>query len=220
MTQAGSLTSVFPEEFVSTSPFMSNASTEAKQTLQPVKLLVQREDYTTCHIKVAEEPQPLSAVSLDNRFYSFFRVLREPTKALGLLLKLTARGNHVAMILVNRGYVIWVYEPDGRLVTPAQKTSPKVIQTTPGPSDCWVISDHQSGYQVCSLKVPDLSDPILGLVDSNQKLYSLYRREQEAGHSLKLAARLTKRGDEVILLVRKDSYIICIHEPNAVIVPS
>ncbi|MGF1520699.1 MAG: hypothetical protein ACFBSF_00080 [Leptolyngbyaceae cyanobacterium] len=205
---------------MSTSSFLSNTWAKEKRPLQPVKLLIQREDYATCHIKVPEEPQRLSAITLDSKFYSFFRVLEEPTKTLGLLLKLTARGNQVAMTPIRRGYVIWVHEPDGTLVKSPTQTSPNLIQPTLGPADCWVIGDRQTGYRACSLKVPDLADTVLGLADSRQRLYSLYRREKDPAQSLKLAGRLVKRGDEVILLVRKASYIICIYESDAVIVPS
>ncbi|MEL6381122.1 MAG: hypothetical protein AAFQ89_01345 [Cyanobacteria bacterium J06626_18] len=205
---------------MSTSPFPSNTWAQEKRPLQPAKLLIQREDYVTCHIQVPEESQRLSAITLDGKFYSFFRALKEPIKTLGLLLKLTARGNQVAMTPISRGYVVWVHEPDGAPVKSATQTSPNLIQPTFGPADCWVIGDRQLGYRACSLKVPDLSDTVLGLADSKQRLYSLYRREKNPAQSLKLAARLAKRGDEVILLVRKASYIICIYEPAAVIVPN
>ena len=203
-----------------TSPPLTPSSNGTGFPLQPVKLLIQREDYATCHIRVPEEAQRLSAIALDGNFYSFFRALKDPAKALGLLLKLAARGNEVAMTLTSKGYVIWVHEPDGTLAVSANKTTPRVIAPTFGPADCWIIAERQPGYRACSLKVPDLPDTVVGIADSQQKLYSLYRREKSASDTLKLAARLSKRGDEVIILVRKEGYIVCIHEPAARMLPA
>ncbi|MEM9001891.1 MAG: hypothetical protein AAGE59_00045 [Cyanobacteria bacterium P01_F01_bin.86] len=201
------------------SPSLNFSSVSSERSLQPAKLLIHREDYVTCHIRAPEEPQRLSAIALEGKFYSFFRALREPTKTLGLLLKLTARGNQVAMTPTNRGYVIWVHEPDSTLALPANQSTPHTLPLTFGPANCWVIGERQPGYQACSLKLPDLPDDVLGLADSNQKLYSLYRREGDAAHALKLAAKLVKRGDEVILLVRTTGYILCVYEPGAKIAP-
>ena len=203
-----------------TSPSHSSSSNEIAPPLQPVKLLTQRDDYVTCHIQIPEETRRLSAIALDGKFYSFFRVLKEPPKALDLLLKLTARGNQVAMTRTRTGYVIWVHEPEGLLATSDKQIVPRVIPLIFGPADCWIIGERQPDYRACSLKVPDLPDPLLGLANSRQKFYSLYRREKDPAEALKIAARLTRYGDEVTVLVRKEEYVLCIYEPAAKILPT
>ena len=203
-----------------TSPSLNPSLTGTSCPLQPIKLLIQREDYATCHIQVPEETQRLSAIALDGKFYSFFRALKDPAKALTLLLKLTVRGNQVAMTLTKVGYVVWAHESEGTLAISANQTTPRLIPPTFGPADCWILGERQPGYRACSLKVPDLPDTVFGIVSSQQKCYSLYRREKDVGNTLKLAARLTRRGDEVAMLARQEEYILCIYEPGATILPS
>ena len=203
-----------------TSHSLSSSSNGVGRPLQPIKLLTQRGDYATCHIQIPEETQRLAAIALDGKFYSFFRALKEPTKALGLLLKLTARGNQVAMTRTRTGYVTWVYEPAGSLATSDKQIVPRVIPLVFGPADCWIVGERQPGYRVCSLKVTDLPDAIFGLASSRQKFYSLYRREKDPAEALKIAARLTKRGDETTILVRKEAYILCVYEPAAKLLPT
>lgn len=194
----------------------SGFPTTTSQTLQSAKLLNSREQYATCHIRLPDETERLPAIALDGKYYSFFRSLEDVQKTLGLILKLTARGEQVALTKTRRGYVIWVHEPDASPAAPPNARS-KTLPPIFGPADCWVISDRQSGYRTCSLKVPDLPDTVPGLADS-QKLYSLYRREQDAENVLKLAARLSQRGDEVVLLVSKAGYALCVYEPGATVV--
>ena len=194
------------------------ASAKANRPLQSVKLLAQREDYNTCHIYLPEEPQRLAAVALDGKFYSFFRSLREPIKTVGLLLKLAARGQQVVTTPTKHGHALWIYEPDGSLAKSTTRESARMLPPTFGPADCWIISDRQPGYRICSLKVPDLPDDVVPGLANGQKFYSLYRRERHAGNTLKLATRLVQRGDEVVLLVGKAGYVICVYEPGATMV--
>ncbi len=182
--------------------------------LQPVKFLSQREQYVTCHVKVPGDPHRLSAIALNGRFYSFFRLCQQVSKALGLILKLTGRGDAVVVTSTSRGYALWVEEPDAVVALPAHGKIPRTIPPTFGPADCWVISDRQPEYRTCTLKVPDLPDVVPGLTN-DKTFYSLYRREKDGNTVLKLAARLSDRGDEVVILVALEGYVICIHEPGA-----
>lgn len=201
----------------SSSPDFASASADCP--LQSVKLLSRRDQFTTCHINVPDEPQRLPAIALDGKFYSFFRSLSDPIKVLGLVLKLTARSDQVAVTLTNRGYVLWVHEPDSSLAQATRNAEFRLMQPTVSPAECWVISDRQPGYRACSLEVPDLPDRIPGLAN-HQKLYSLYRRERDAGRILKLAMRLVHRGDEVVVLVGKVGYVLCVYEPGATLANS
>lgn len=184
--------------------------------MQAAKLFTSRDGYTTGHIYIPEEDHRLSAIAFDNQYYSFFRALNDPTKALGILMKLTARGDQVALTPTSRGYALWVHEPDALPALPVG-IAPRVLPPIFGPADCWVMSDRQPGYRTCSLRVPDLRDAVPGLTNE-QKLYSLYRRESSPDAAIRLAARLTQRGDESILLVSTAGYAICIYEPGATLV--
>jgi len=183
--------------------------------LQPVKLLSQREDYTTCHIHIPGDEHRLPAIAVDGKFYGFFRASNDPTKTLGLLLKLAARGDEVVATPTKRGYALWVHEPTGTLAKATNRTT-RTLLPTMSPADCWIISDRQPGFRTCSLRVPDLPDTVPGLANG-QRLYSLYRREKDADSVLKLSTRLSQRGDEVVVLVSLQDYVLCIYEPGAAI---
>lgn len=180
-----------------------------------MKLLAQRDDYTTCHIYVPGDSHRLPAISLDGNFYSFFRSLNDADKTLGLLLKLAAKGNQAVMTPTRRGFAIWVYEAAGILAAPTGQL-PRSLPPSFGPANCWLISDRQPGFRTCALKVPDLPDTVPGLANG-QKLFSLYRREKDADMTLKLGARLSQRGDEIVVLVAEEGYAICIYEPGATV---
>lgn len=184
--------------------------------MQPVKLLAQRDDYTTCHIFTPEDGHRLPAIALDGNFYSFFRSLNDPVKVISILRKLAAKGDATVMTPTRRGYAIWVCEPTAVLTSPQGKPS-RNLPPSFGPANCWVISDRQPGYRTCTLDVPDLPDAVPGLANG-QKLFSLYRREKEADTTLKLGARLSQRGDEIVMLVAQQTYALCIYEPGATIV--
>lgn len=184
--------------------------------LQPVKLLAQRDDYTTCHIFASEDGHRSPAIALDGNFYSFFRSLDDPEKVLSILRKLSAKGDATVMTPTRRGYAIWVHEPSAELMAPQGK-APRNLPPSFGPANCWIISDRQPGYRTCTLDVPDLPDPVPGLANG-QKLFSLYRREKDADTTLKLGSRLSQRGDEIVILVTEQTYALCIYEPGATIV--
>jgi hypothetical protein len=200
---------------VLTSTSLNSLSDTAGNALEPVKLLTQRENYTTCHIHVPGDSHRLPAIAANGDFYSFFRTLDSGEKTFNLLLKLSVKGSATVVTPTRRGYAIWVHEPAGILDIPKGQ-SPRPLPSSSGPADCWVIGDRQTGYRTCSLNVPDLPDTVPGLANGPQ-LYSLYRREDDADTALKIGARLSQRGDEVIILTAKDGYAICIYEPGGTI---
>jgi hypothetical protein len=201
---------------VQTSTALNSVSTQEERLLQPVKLLAQREDYRTCHIQIPGEAGRLPAIALDGKFYSFFRSLQDPAKALTVLLKLSALGNQAVLTPTHRGYAIWVNEPAAVPSTPTGQPNSRYLSPTYGPADCWIIGDHQPGYRTCSLKVPDLPDIVPGLANG-QKLFSLYRLEPSPDSALQLGARLSQRGDELVILHGAEGYAICIYEPGATV---
>ncbi|MEL6762923.1 MAG: hypothetical protein AAFO87_04510, partial [Cyanobacteria bacterium J06607_6] len=86
-----------------------------------------------------------------------------------------------------------------------------------GPANSWIVSADQSGYNTCSLKVPDLPDLVRGLANG-QRLFSLYRQESDPKTALSLGSRLSQRGDEIVILVGDASYAIYVYEPSAIVV--
>ncbi len=193
---------------------LNPASSSTHRPLQSVKLLSQREDYATCHISVQGDPHRLPAIALDGRFYSFFRVVKDAQKALDLLVKLSSRGDQTALTPARQGYAVWVYEAHGAIAHPAKQSQNRPLPVTFGPADTWILPENHPDYRVCMLKVPDLPDAVPGLAHG-QKFYSLYRRETDDAAVLKLAARLSQRGDEVVILRSNSTATVYIYEPGA-----
>lgn len=199
-----------------TSPNMTLTAADSKQLPQSTKLLAQRDDYTTCHISLPDEPQRLPAIALDGNFYSFFRSLQDAAKTLNLLRKLSANGEQTVMTPNKRGYAIWVHESDAVLAT-NRGSKARNLPPSFGPANSWIVSADQSGYNTCSLKVPDLPDMVRGLANG-QRLFSLYRQESDPKTALSLGSRLSQRGDEIVILVGDASYAIYVYEPSAIVV--
>ncbi len=191
------------------SPLSPDTSTS---TCEAVKILIQRDQYETCHITISGERDRLAAVALNGQFYSFFRSSTDLATTLKLVMKLTHRGDAVVLTQTKTGHVIWLAEPDGQVSAPLKKLSPSI-----GPADCWILNDSQSGYGPCTLQVPDLPDTVPGIA-MGQKLFSLYRRDRDGSNALKLAGRLTQRGDEVVILLTQGTYVLCVREPAATII--
>jgi sulfur transfer complex TusBCD TusB component (DsrH family) len=178
---------------------------------EAVKILTHRDQYDTCHITIPGEPDRLPAIALNGQFYSFFRSSGDLTTTLKLVMKLTQRGDAVVLTQTKVGHAIWLVEPEAQRSTPRKGKAARSVTPNFGPADCWILSDSQKGYQPCTLKVPDLPETVPGLA-MGQKLFSLYRRDRDGLNALKLAGRLTQRGDEVVILLTQDAYVLCVRE--------
>ncbi|MEO0824906.1 MAG: hypothetical protein AAFY67_04515 [Cyanobacteria bacterium J06642_9] len=174
------------------------------------KLLFNRDQYVSCHINVSDLPERLAAIAVDGKFYSFFKVLPKAQKALEVVAKLTHKGDEIAVTVSKRGYVLWVYEPDSKLAS--SKRSPLHLKLR-GSAPCTIIYERDR-FQPCYLKVADMSQKLAG-IKYQANLYSLFRRENEAQGTLEIAAKLTTRNDEVVLIPAQVGYSIFVLESAA-----
>lgn len=177
------------------------------------KLLLNRDQYVSCHINVSDLPQRLPAIAVDGKFYSFFKVILKAQKALEAIAKLTQKGDEIALTASKRGYVLWVYEPESKPAPPKKLRLPPIPPIF-GPAPCSIVQ-NLAQLERCHLKVADMAQQLVG-IKYQGALYSLFRKEQNAQTTLEIAAKLTKRDDEVILVVAKDGYAIFILEPTAI----
>ncbi|MFQ4138952.1 hypothetical protein PGN35_021815 [Nodosilinea sp. PGN35] len=175
------------------------------------KLLFDRDLYTPCHIRVPDVDHRLSAVYVDNQFYSFLKVVPEARKALDVVTRLSKRDHTAALTQTRRGYAVWAYEPQARYAPPA--SSPGYgIQPVFGPQDCLVVSD-ETAYQTCRLQVPDVTKPLMALT-YNSRYYSFFKQDTDAAKVLDMAAKLARRGDQTLLVVEPPTFTLALLEPN------
>ncbi|WP_448573364.1 hypothetical protein [Trichothermofontia sp.] len=172
------------------------------------KLLTSRDQYQTCHILVPELDQPLAAIQLDDRCYSLFQTLTESERVLKVLIKLHQRGDEVIVTKTNKGYTLWVWEPEARLKSvPAVK--PKRLP--PAAFKLLVTPDQ---FPFWTVQVPDLSQSLQAVEVSGQ-YYSLFRLETNVDRLFDIVAKITDRGDVTIVFAASQGYAVCVLEPDA-----
>lgn len=175
----------------------------------PSYILADRQQYTTCHVKVPDLEQRLSAIQLGERFYSFFQVAPEARKAIALLTKLVYRNEAVVLTRMPRGYGIWVEEPDAsRVGTPAATVKKQT-------ASCLVLV-NQYPHQRCRIQVPDLPQSV-DAIAVDQNFYSVFKTEIPAEQALEIIAKLLQRGDKALLLGDRHGYSVGIYEPEAIL---
>lgn len=175
------------------------------------RLLLDRDLYAPCHIRVPDVAQRLSAVYVDNQFYSFFKFVPNAQKALDVLVRLGKRDDQVALTSTKRGYVIWAYEPNASYAPPG-KSPNFAIRPVFGPKPCLLITDVEA-YELCSLQVPDMAQPLTAIAYRN-KYYSIFKQNNEAAKLLAMAAKLSQRGDDVLIALTPPTYTLGLFEPN------
>lgn len=174
--------------------------------------LADRRLYQTCHIQDPEHPHRLAAVTFEREFFSFFRRIDDPAKLVSMLTKLNRRGDtKAAVTLTPKGYVLWVHESHAMPVPP-QGQPQRYLQAPPvGPAFCHLALDLND-CRFCTISVPDINQPLPGIAYRNS-LYSIYKQDASGDNVLALASKLAQRGDETLLVVKNDQYVLAVKEP-------
>ncbi|WOD40025.1 hypothetical protein [Nodosilinea sp. E11] len=175
------------------------------------KLLFDRDLYTPCHIQVPDVDHRLSAIYVDNQFYSFFKTVPEAKKALEIMTRLSKRDHTAALTRTPRGFSIWAYEPEARYAPPKRHPGYS-IRPVFGPHPCLLVAD-ETAYQTCRLLVPDVTKPLMALTHNN-RYYSFFKQDIDAAKVLDIAAKLARRGDETLLVIEPSNYTLALLEPN------
>ncbi len=69
-----------------------------------------------CHIQVPDYVRPISAVYYQGKFYGYARVFPSVDAAERVAERLTQKGTEFVFTKVKKGLVLWVLEPDARLI--------------------------------------------------------------------------------------------------------
>ncbi len=86
------------------------------------KLFLQKGEYQTCHICLDDTQEHLAAITIDQKFYSFFKTVRDRDKALDLLGKIYDGGSDAIITQAPKAYAIWILENDALPVEREPKT--------------------------------------------------------------------------------------------------
>jgi hypothetical protein len=162
----------------------------------PLKILESRREYRSCHIRLPGEEQRISAIAVNGRYYSLFRVVGERKQAIDNCVRLATRGDMTVITKTAKGCAIWVLEADAEPAPPHQSTMNSTSQSLPL-ANCRILESRKE-YQPCHIRVPDL-DKRLAAVKVDGKYYGLLKVVDTREKALELTARLQRRGDEAII---------------------
>ena len=154
------------------------------------KILQSRDQYRACHVRVPDSDDRLAAIVVSDRYYSFFKVVKEPQKALQIAAKLVYRGDEVVITHTIKGDAIWIYE--------TQACESKLKSTKPEPQliselGLWRILESERDYQPCQIRVPNLAKPLMAICVDHQ-YFSLLRAVSNQTQAISLADRLANKG--------------------------
>ncbi|MGG6267620.1 hypothetical protein ACQ4M3_11820 [Leptolyngbya sp. AN03gr2] len=194
-------------------PFPSGAPSA---DLSRCKILESRDQYRSCHIRVPDSEERMAAIVLGDRYYSFFRLVKDSQKALQIAAKLVYRGDEVAMTRTIKGDVIWIYESE------AEEDKPKAIAKSRSTaaqmplmsSGLWkfLASDHE--YRPCQIRVPDVAKPMTAIYNDGQ-YYSHLRTVREQQQAIELVERLSSKGHAARITKHEQAWAIWVLESEA-----
>lgn len=196
---------------MSVSPRLDSLVSLAPAPAMACKLLFDRDLYTPCHVRVPDIDHRLSAIYVDNQFYSFLKIVPEAHKALNVVARLGKRDYTAAITQTRQGYAVWAHEPAAVYAPPARKPG-YTIRPVFGPQSCLVVTDETT-YQTCRLQVPDVTKPLMALTH-NDRYYSFFKQDTDAAKVLDIAAKLARRGDETLLVIEPPTFTLALLEPN------
>jgi hypothetical protein len=92
------------------------------------KLFLQKGEYQTCHICLNDTQEHLAAITVNQKFYSFFKTVCDRDKALDILGKLYDGGSDAIITQSPKAYAIWILENDASHIERKPKASVKERQ--------------------------------------------------------------------------------------------
>ncbi len=183
------------------------------QTLTHCHVLTDRSQYVPCHVTVPDLEGRLSAIAVGSNCYGFFRVEKTSFDALKLIMKLSQRGDNVAITRNPKGYGIWVEEPEFSINNVKVQAKIQAIARQSSIAPCKIlVTDSQ--YQPIKVQVPDL-DASLEAAQFANRYYSFFKQVPDSESALELVARITERGEESALIISPECFTVCVHEPEA-----
>ncbi|MBD2463219.1 hypothetical protein H6G89_19480 [Oscillatoria sp. FACHB-1407] len=180
----------------------------------PCLILMSRDQYSSGRVQVPDLDRPIAAIQIGDRFYSFFKAVPDCRKLLGIIVKLSYRGDQIAITKASKVYGIWIWEPDAQSLKDLTRQGSTV--SLPAPATCRILVSRQQ-YQQVDICVPDLDQPLQAIAIDNH-YYSIFRVESDVQRLIELVGKITQRGDETIVTRVEKGYCICILEPEAQVI--
>ena len=175
------------------------------------KILDSHSQYRRCRIRVPDLRDPLSAICVDDKYYSLVKVVPEREKAFKILERLIDRGDEPVLIQIPKGYSIWVWEPEA-YPEPPSKSSHRTPTSPPGLANYKILERNQ--YRACHVRVPDLKKRIAA-INVNGNYYSFFKVFPDPDKAKEVVVQLSERGDLLAITQTPKGYAIWVFEPEA-----
>jgi hypothetical protein len=180
------------------------------------KILESRDQYRSCHVRVPDAEDRLAAIEVSDRYYSFFRLIRDSQKALQIAAKLVYRGDEVMITRTTKGDVIWIYEAEAQ----EEKTKPieQIVRSSSriiSDSGLWKLLTSDRDYQTCQIRVPDVAKPMLAICTDEQQYYSHLRTVKDQDQAIELAERLAGKGHAARITQSSKGWAVWVLEAEA-----
>ena len=180
----------------------------------PCLVLSLQQQYHSCHIQLPDSTERVAAIAILNGYYSLFQVIEDPRHAIDMVVRLSKRGERVAIRHLPVGkYALWVKEDGARPTRPLRhrhQTHP------PKPASCYIFTSYDE-CKFVEIVVPDLEQS-LSAIRFQGCYYSVFKPQATAKQAIELTAKLVRRGDETVILGLPDQlphYSVCVIEPDA-----
>lgn len=187
-----------------------------------------RRQYRTCHIRVPDLEQRLSAIQTGQEFYSFYRVFQDPQKLLSVVAKLGNRGDRMAITQSSRGYTLWVLEPEAQ---PCRSPDSREELADEASAQARFLPS-QALYYPCMIQVPSHRKHLALAIQG--QFYRFFKLEKDFDRVMNVGGRLSRQGSEILIATARgvldkvsqyldpdtlnsieDGYVICLLEPEA-----
>jgi tRNA U34 5-carboxymethylaminomethyl modifying enzyme MnmG/GidA len=184
------------------------------QTDTPYRLLESRSQYESCHIRVPDIEERLPALLLDQKFYSFFRVVFDEQQLLSMVAKLNRQAQESIVTRVARGYAIWVLEPTAYIDAPRSNSLQAPADVFP-----YRILESRNQYKPCHIRVPDVEQRLVA-IRLDDTYYSFFAVTQDKQNILKTIAKTKLTVDQIVITTTAKGYVVWVLEPQVRLQPS
>lgn len=162
-------------------------------------------------MRLPDEEQRIPAITVNGKYYSLVKVVKDRAKALKICDRLTNLGNETLITCLAKGDAIWVWERDAIPERRAKEPQHEPSQSTPS---TYRILESDQSYQNCQIRVPDL-DMSLAAIALEGKYYTLFKLVETRDKAIALAQKLLSNGDDIVITTVENRYGVWVMEPEA-----
>ena len=203
----------FAKPFLKSASYLMQPSVQLPDVYPVLPVILQsRDQYRLCHIYLPDSGDRMAAITINNLYYSFFRVEKTEKRAREVCTKLSQRGYSPVLTKIPKGLAIWTLEPNAQLVSADSITSSASVSTDQALTYRLLVSGSQ--YSFCNIRVPDLKKQLTAIAFEN-RYYSLFKTVDDIPQAVQIVKKFSHRGSETVITQNAKGYGLWVLEPDA-----